>query len=39
MPFEGPYRHVEDTCIIGDTVVVGYGDGPCQVSLIRLVKV
>ncbi|KAG5220886.1 hypothetical protein IMY05_C4500000700 [Salix suchowensis] len=34
LPFEGSYRHVEDACIIGDTVVIGYRDSPFQISLI-----
>ncbi|KAF7433218.1 hypothetical protein PC9H_005168 [Pleurotus ostreatus] len=34
LPFEGSYRHVEDACIIGDTVVIGYRDSPSQISLI-----
>jgi hypothetical protein len=25
--------------MVGDTIVVGYADGPCQVSIIHLAKV
>ncbi|TFK76093.1 hypothetical protein BDN72DRAFT_756600 [Pluteus cervinus] len=38
LPFKGDYCHVEDACIIGDTAIVGYSGGPCQISLIRLIK-
>jgi hypothetical protein len=39
MPCQREYQHVEDACLVGDTVVLGYGDGPCQISLITLVEV
>jgi len=39
MPCQREYQHVQDACMVGDAVVVGYGDGPCQVSLINLVEV
>jgi hypothetical protein len=39
IPNQGELRHVEDAAIVGDTVVIGYDDGPCQVSIISLTQV
>ncbi|TFK56108.1 hypothetical protein OE88DRAFT_1652718 [Heliocybe sulcata] len=30
------YRHVDDAILMGDTVVVGYSAGPCQITLTPL---
>ncbi|GLB33620.1 hypothetical protein LshimejAT787_0105040 [Lyophyllum shimeji] len=38
LPASEVYRKVIDACVIRDTVVIGYGDGPHQVSLIPLIK-
>lgn len=39
IPCVDDYYHVEDACILGDTVVVAYSDGPSRVSLVRLREV
>lgn len=39
IPNKDELCHVEDACIVGDTVVIGYNHGPYQVSLIPLVQV
>ncbi|KDQ64754.1 hypothetical protein JAAARDRAFT_237052 [Jaapia argillacea MUCL 33604] len=36
IPAGDEHRHVEDACVVGDTVVVGHNIGPCQVSVINL---
>ena len=33
------YKHVIDAAIVGNTTVITYDNGPCQVSFVRLVKV
>ncbi|KAG1753851.1 uncharacterized protein EDB91DRAFT_1100207 [Suillus paluster] len=34
LPNPGVYRHVEDACVVGDTVVLGYNSGPSQVTFL-----
>ncbi|RDB22715.1 hypothetical protein Hypma_010396 [Hypsizygus marmoreus] len=36
LPCDGDYQHVQDAYMIKDTVIVGYSDGPWQVSQISL---
>ncbi|CAA7259514.1 unnamed protein product [Cyclocybe aegerita] len=38
IPNNAEYRHTVDAVMIGNTAVVGHGDGPFQVSLVHLVK-
>ncbi|KAF8897350.1 hypothetical protein BD779DRAFT_1490354 [Infundibulicybe gibba] len=38
MPCREDYQHVEDACVVGETIVIGYGDGPQQISLLRMNK-
>ncbi|KAG0705477.1 hypothetical protein DFH29DRAFT_799969 [Suillus ampliporus] len=34
LPNDGVHRHVEDACVVGDTVVLGYNSGPSQVTFL-----
>ncbi|KAG1874622.1 hypothetical protein DFJ58DRAFT_650321 [Suillus subalutaceus] len=34
LPNPGVQQHVEDACIVGDTVVLGFNSGPSQVSFL-----
>ncbi|KAH7887911.1 hypothetical protein F5I97DRAFT_1805252, partial [Phlebopus sp. FC_14] len=34
LPNPGVVRRVEDACIVGDTIVLGYDNGPHQISLL-----
>ncbi|KAH7920265.1 hypothetical protein BV22DRAFT_1040024 [Leucogyrophana mollusca] len=38
LPNKGDYRHVEDACVVGDTIVLGYDGGPCQVTLLPVTR-
>ncbi|KDR83531.1 hypothetical protein GALMADRAFT_651263 [Galerina marginata CBS 339.88] len=35
-PNDSVYRHVVDATIVGATAIIGYGNGPSQISLVRL---
>lgn len=39
LPNEDSYRHVVDATMISDTVIVAYGGGPTQISLLHLAEV
>ncbi|KAG2146638.1 hypothetical protein DEU56DRAFT_785604 [Suillus clintonianus] len=36
LPNPGVQQHVEDACVVGDTVVIGYNSGPTQVTFIPI---
>jgi hypothetical protein len=39
LPHSGPHCHVEDAVVVEDITVIGYDEGPCQVSLITMKQV
>jgi len=36
LPNPGVYRHVEDACIVGDTIILGYNNGPSQITFVPI---